>query len=40
MRYGGWSDYKTMNDFYIKLDEFDLLRDVTKMVEFYSAAVS
>ena len=40
MRYGGWSDYKTMNDFYIKLDEFDLLRDATKMVEFYSAAVS
>ena len=40
MRYGGWSDYKTMNDFYIKLDESDLLRDATKMVEFYSGAVS
>ena len=40
MRYGGWSDYKTMNDFYIKLDETDLIRDATKMVEFYSGAVS
>ena len=40
MRYGGWSDYKTMNDFYIKLDETDLLRDATKMVEFYSTAIS
>ena len=29
-----------MNDFYIKLDESDLLRDATKMVEFYSGAVS
>ena len=40
MHYVGWSDYKTMNDFYIKLDESDLLRDATKMVGFYSAAVS
>lgn len=29
-----------MNDFYIKLDESDLLRDATKMVEFYSGAAS
>lgn len=40
MRYGGWSDYKTMNNLYIKLDESDLLRDAAKMVGFYSAAVS
>lgn len=36
MRFGGWSDYKTVNDFYIKLDETDLLRDATKMADFYS----
>lgn len=36
MRYGGWSDYKTMNDFYIKLDEADLFREAAKMIEFYS----
>lgn len=35
MRYGGWSDYKTMNDFYIKLDETDLLKDAKKMQDFY-----
>ena len=35
MRYGGWSDYKTMNDFYIKLDETDLLKDAEKMRDFY-----
>ena len=38
MRYGGWSDYKTMNDFYIKLDKSDLLRDASKMADFYSDA--
>lgn len=40
MRFGGWSDYKTVNDFYIKLDETDLFRDATKMMEFYSGTGS
>lgn len=36
MHYGGWSDYKTVNDFYIKLDASDLKREATKMTKFYS----
>ena len=40
MRFGGWSDYKTVNDFYIKLDETDLFRDATKMMEFYAGTGS
>lgn len=36
MHYGGWSDYKTVNDFYIKLDKSDLLLEATKMLDFYS----
>lgn len=36
MLYGGWSDYKTVNDFYIKLDKSDLILEATKMVDFYS----
>ena len=40
MHFGGWSDYKTVNDFYIKLDETDLFHDATKMMEFYSGTGS
>ena len=40
MRFGGWSDYKTVNDFYIKLDESDLFRDAAKMADFYTGKLS
>lgn len=36
MRYGDWSNYAVVNDFYIKLDDSDLFREATKMLDFYS----
>ena len=40
MRFGGWSDYKTVSDFYIKLDESALFRDAAKMADFYTGRLS
>lgn len=40
MRVGGWSDYKTMHDVYIKLSEKDSTAAVRKMRRFYSVSKS
>lgn len=38
MKIGGWSDYKTMHDMYIKLDNSDLKDAAKSMSEFYRNA--
>lgn len=36
MKYGGWSDYKTMHNIYIKLSEKDLANDTEKLKEIFA----
>ena len=38
MMIGGWSDYKTMHDMYIKLDNSDLEDAAKTMSDFYANA--
>ena len=40
MRVGGWSNWKTVHDHYLRLSEKDLSRSAKKMRKFYSASVS
>lgn len=35
MRVGGWSDFKTVHNIYIKLAEADVSKDIQKMAQFY-----
>lgn len=35
MRVGGWSDFKTVHNIYIKLSEADVAKDIQKMAQFY-----
>lgn len=40
MRHGGWSDWKTVHDFYLRLSEKDLSKPAKKMRRFYSVSKS
>ena len=40
MRHGGWSDWKTVHDFYLRLSEKDLSKAAKKMRRFYSVSKS
>lgn len=40
MRHGGWSDWKTVHDFYLRLSEKDLSKAAKKMCRFYSVSKS
>ena len=40
MRHGGWSDWKTVHDFYLRLSEKDLSKGAKKMRRFYSVSKS
>ena len=40
MRNGGWSDWKTVHDFYLRLSEKDLSKAAKKMCRFYSVSKS
>ena len=40
MRHGGWNDWKTVHDFYLRLSEKDLSKAARKMRRFYSISKS